>query len=784
MAGIPLKSGADFYNLEASRMRLHNLGADPTEVGTGLIYFNTSTGMNTSGRARLYTGNGFRSLAFMDDVDAINEKLNMVLGEVDLDGIIENMNEVIKFLEDNKDTENLMDLLNSKANAGIEGGKGYVAFPYTNDKQAFIFYNGGFEWSLTNEGWTGSHKILHSGNYSNYALPLSGGTIKGDIQARSYIFGTYGDVAWGKLVIDDSVNNRIYYVDKAGTYNTLLHSGNIGEYNAGGIVNLGSPTTDTFADYIAKYAKGANVVINESGAAVGNIGKYDSVLNVGTWSGRFGRFAFSVGTNPTLCFQTGNDSGNGWGNKKTIAFTDSNVASAQALVHSNGTVGAIVNSSGNVTIGDTEPKAKLSINTGGASALPELGALATSQTIEIGNAGKYGTYIGSLGSGVGFIQQGRADASAKSYNLLLNPLGGNVLIGTTEDNGAKLQVAGTTASVISLKRTTTGGSFIDYFKNNESNNQWRVGHDHGSNGSSFRFNKFSGTTENTVMSILENGNVLIGTTTEDGTSAKLQINGSATITAMGANTEILRFRTDRAWAFYQVGSGAGASLQLRALSSGKSFSIGRDDGSQVFSVNTAASGAVVTSDASIFPLSSNTHRLGAFDSRWSWLYAVNGNFSGNIEATGFISTRDRLEVYGSQPYIDFHHNNTTDDYSVRLIEQTRGTLKLVGDLHVTGNIIADKEVSAGGAAEESGEGGGGTGGGVEPYVFTFTPSTTTVSVNHNISSEDVIVQVYEKDATSGKWSVILVDIEIVDSTRVDLHFGRTETTEHKVVIIG
>ena len=80
--------------------------------------------------------------------------------------------------------------------------------------------------------------------------------------------------------------------------------------------------------------------------------------------------------------------------------------------------------------------------------------------------------------------------------------------------------------------------------------------------------------------------------------------------------------------------------------------------------------------------------------------------------------------------------------------------------------------------------GGGTGGGVEPYVFTFTPSTTTVSVNHNISSEDVIVQVYEKDATSGKWSVVLVDIEIVDSTRVDLHFGRTETTEHKVVIIG
>lgn len=66
---LPLKSGADLYNNQALRMRLHNLGADPTEVGAGLIYFNTSSGLNTSGKARLYTGSGWKTFAFEEDLD-------------------------------------------------------------------------------------------------------------------------------------------------------------------------------------------------------------------------------------------------------------------------------------------------------------------------------------------------------------------------------------------------------------------------------------------------------------------------------------------------------------------------------------------------------------------------------------------------------------------------------------------------------------------------------------------------------------------------------------------
>ena len=99
MAGLPLKSGADFYNLEAARLRLHNLGADPTEVGAGLIYFNTSTGLNTSQKARLYTGSAWKTIAFSEDLDvasnadflALKDRVDLLSGDVDTDAIISNI---------------------------------------------------------------------------------------------------------------------------------------------------------------------------------------------------------------------------------------------------------------------------------------------------------------------------------------------------------------------------------------------------------------------------------------------------------------------------------------------------------------------------------------------------------------------------------------------------------------------------------------------------------------------------------------------------------------------
>ncbi len=45
-----------------------------------------------------------------------------------------------------------------------------------------------------------------------------------------------------------------------------------------------------------------------------------------------------------------------------------------------------------------------------------------------------------------------------------------------------------------------------------------------------------------------------------------------------------------------------------------------------------------------------------------------------------------LELSNNAPYIDFHYNNTTADYDVRLINQTGGVLTLQGAMQITGRL--------------------------------------------------------------------------------------------------
>jgi hypothetical protein len=113
-----------------------------------------------------------------------------------------------------------------------------------------------------------------------------------------------------------------------------------------------------------------------------------------------------------------------------------------------------------------------------------------------------------------------------------------------------------------------------------------------------------------------------------------------------------------------------------------------------------------------------------------------------------------------------------------MADNSKGKLQVKGDLYVDGNIIATKEVSAGGAGAEGGTSGSGSAEGVSEI---FTPTSTSMVFNHNLG-EDVIVQVYEKN--NSVWNLVMVDVEITSATRVTLRFGKTETTQHKVVIMG
>ena len=88
-----------------------------------------------------------------------------------------------------------------------------------------------------------SAKLLHSGNYSNYALPLSGGTVNGSITASSFIGNLTGNTAnIGTLQI---ITNEINGAN--GTGNAHINYSSTGKVtiaNGGGNVAIGGTTAD------------------------------------------------------------------------------------------------------------------------------------------------------------------------------------------------------------------------------------------------------------------------------------------------------------------------------------------------------------------------------------------------------------------------------------------------------------------------------------------------------------------------------------------------------------
>jgi hypothetical protein len=86
---------------------------------------------------------------------------------------------------------------------------------------------------------------------------------------------------------------------------------------------------------------------------------------------------------------------------------------------------------GNVGIGTDSPAAGLQVALGGTT-IPAAGASTASAVF--GNStsdDNYGVAIGANSSGVGYISSQRTDGTATTYNLAIQPNGGNVGIGTT-----------------------------------------------------------------------------------------------------------------------------------------------------------------------------------------------------------------------------------------------------------------------------------------------------------------------------------------------------------------
>ena len=113
---------------------------------------------------------------------------------------------------------------------------------------------------------------------------------------------------------------------------------------------------------------------------------------------------------------------------------------------------------GNVGIGTATPKAKLNITTAATGNYPTLGT-STGNVFFGGDNNLYGLYEGSISAdGNSWLQVMRND-SATAYNLILQPAGGNVGIGTTAPGtNAPSSVSGTFLEVNGNVMLTQGGS--------------------------------------------------------------------------------------------------------------------------------------------------------------------------------------------------------------------------------------------------------------------------------------------------------------------------------------
>lgn len=363
-----------------------------------------------------------------------------------------------------------------------------------------------------------TYLLLHSGNYSSYALPLSGGTISsshyqpliinstcsavGDVRvAFSYNGNIKGLINW-----DSNTAFRLYnYVsacyigvkdDGTPVYdnNTLIHSGNIGSYNAGSATKLQTARTIWGQSFDGSGNVSGDIVNAAGGVYIHRTNEINS-FNGGLYLNHRGNGSATEGTtgNIVMCSNGGNVLV-GLTNESGYRFQVSGVARFGGVTTSSLLVGYDSN-----CIEGVSPDGNITGN----------------------------VWINSVSTG----------------KTIMNVGGGNVLIGTTEDYGYKFQVKGhtlmyaNTPNVLTIMREGNFGAYIDYIAANASSKQWRVG---ANESGAFVFeNNNTGTATNS-LSILANSNVLIGTTTDNG--AKLQVNGDITATySQFSNTVPIRF---------------------------------------------------------------------------------------------------------------------------------------------------------------------------------------------------------------------------------------------------
>lgn len=140
-----------------------------------------------------------------------------------------------------------------------------VGFGANNAKgYGYIVYKGGDSWAVTKEQWGAEYSILHTGNYTDYALSVNGGTVNGSVYMNGwFLLGNSQPIAvadtdgvyQAALYLSGGNNFSIGYgTSVVGKRRTLLF-GNIIEFKSNGgednTLVLNADRTATFSSTVS-----------------------------------------------------------------------------------------------------------------------------------------------------------------------------------------------------------------------------------------------------------------------------------------------------------------------------------------------------------------------------------------------------------------------------------------------------------------------------------------------------------------------------------------------------
>jgi hypothetical protein len=128
----------------------------------------------------------------------------------------------------------------------------------------------------------------------------------------------------------------------------------------------------------------------------------------------------------------------------------------------------VINSSGNVGIGTTSPLVRFQITQPNGVSTPTLGT-STGGLFIAGDGNQYGLYIGNDGNTGNSWLQAMRNNTATAYNILLNPVGGNIGIGTTsptvsQTGGGLVLGDGIGQKGIRFNVESGGWGYIEYYE--------------------------------------------------------------------------------------------------------------------------------------------------------------------------------------------------------------------------------------------------------------------------------------------------------------------------------